>query len=278
MVIRHQGETLQLRDLTDDEYDAAARLARIDGTPLDTCITCGGSLVEIPESNGVKVFESKKYRFLGNEYECECKAQIALRARYLLANIGDQYWGLDWDRDFDGSQEARDFVSHYLDKWSSFKRHGWGVEFGGPLGVGKTFAATHIGKALIQRNQKVYFIPFVEMVSAFEKHNGYDIEERIRNTTYVIIDELRPAISDRQREFYATRFEAVIRHRTNFNLPTIITTNVSQDDLYQEYPRIYSLLAAKQSRIEMSGEDVRLGKVKIENMELIENDEVRLIT
>lgn len=278
MVVQHRGETLQLRDLSDAEYDEASQLARIGGPSLGICPTCDGGLAEIPGSNGVKDFQSGTYRFRGEEYECECKAQIALRARYLLAGIGDQYWGLDWERDFDGSQEARSFVAKYLDNWESYKRHGWGVEFGGPLGVGKTFAATHMGKVLIKQNQKVYFIPFVEMVSAFEKQNGNDIEDRIRNTTYVILDELRPAVSERQRDFYATRFEAVIRHRTNYNLPTFITTNVDQDDLHDEYPRIYSLLAAKQSRIDMSGEDVRAGKIQFENMELIENHERRPIT
>lgn len=278
MVVQHRGRELKLRDLTDREYDEASRLARIKGPSIEVCPTCGGHEEEIPDSGGVRAFQGSTYTLWGTEHECECKAQIALRSRYLLSGIGEQYWGLDWETNFDGSQEARDFVSGYLDKWESYKRHGWGVEFGGPLGVGKTFAATHIGKTLIQRNQKVYFIPFVEMVSAFEKQNGHDLEARIRDTTYVIIDELLPAISERQRDFYATRFEAVIRHRTNYNLPTIITTNIGQDELHEEYPRIYSLLAAKQSRIDMSGEDVRHGKVQLEMMELVANDEVRPIT
>lgn len=278
MQVQLNGQTLRLRRLTDPEFTKAERLARMSGVSLDVCPTCGAKDEEIPGSGGVVQFQNGVYKFRGEEWFCDCQAQMALRARYLLANIGEQYMRLDW-ADYDGPEEVRENVALYLNKWQDFKAHGMGVEFGGKaLGVGKTFGATHIGKEMVKQGQKVFFIPFVEMVSAFENDDANEIEDRIRNTTYVILDELLPPWSDRQGQFYAMKLEAMIRHRTNHNLPTIITTNLTQDELHNHYPRTYSLLAAKQLRIDMSGVDARMGRIAEENLELVANGEIRPIT
>lgn len=263
---------LKLGFLADDEYEQAERLAKQSCVPLSTCPTC---LTKQPEHG--MIFEQPTYRFRGEERPCDCATQIALRARFLIANIGDQYMRLDW-KDYDRSDEVRASVAAYLGNWQSFKQHGMGLEFGGKgLGVGKTFGATHVGKELIKHGQRVFFVPFAEMVSAFEKQDGEELERRMRETTYLILDELLPPTSDRQHSFYSTRLEALIRHRTNHNLPTIITTNMGELALHDRYPRTYSLLAAKQVRIDMSGVDARKGRIANENMELAINQEVRPI-
>jgi DNA replication protein DnaC len=272
------GGEYKLRLLNDREYSEAERLARLSGVALDICPTCGGREEEIPGSGGVRAFASRAYKFRGEEHECNCQVQMALRARYLLANIGDQYMRLDW-ADFDGSQEAQKWVPYYIGHWKSFKQNGMGMEFGGEsLGVGKTFAATTIGKGLIREGQRVFFIPFIEMVSSFESDDATELDRKMRETTFLILDEILPAKSERQRDFFADKFEALIRFRTNFNLPTIITTNLGEEQIAEDYPRTYSLLQAKQIRVDMSGSDKRMGQIRQENMDLVLNDEVRPIT
>jgi len=273
-----KGQELRLKRLSDPDYTRAESLAQMSGIPLDVCPTCGGKEEVIPDSGGVMDFKCGTFWYMGEENFCDCQAQIALRARYLLANIGEQYMRLDWSG-YIGPDEVKESVGLYLARWQDFRINGMGLEFGGKgLGVGKTFAATHIGKEMVKRGQNVFFIPFVEMISAYQSDNVRELEERIRTTTYVILDELLPPQSDRQNQFYATRLEAVIRHRTNYNLPTIITTNLDQNELHKFYPRTYSLLAAKQLRIDMSGEDARVGKIAEQNLELVANGEVRPIT
>lgn len=278
MKVNFRGEELRLKALNDRDYSTAERLARHSGVPLDQCPTCGAKDEEIPGSQGVKIFTNGVYKFRGEEHFCECQAQMALRARYLVANIGAQYMTLDW-ADYEGPQEIKDSVALYLDKWKNFKHQGMGVEFGGAgLGTGKTFGATYIGKELIKRGQKVFFVPFIEVVSAFQMNDGGALERRMLETTYLILDELLPATSGAQHDLYAHRLEALIRHRTNHNLPTILTTNLTEKQLHDHYPRTYSLLEAKQLRIDMSGADARKNKMGRENLELAANDEVRPIT
>lgn len=244
----------------------------------DTCPTCQSRLTLNPDTGGYERTEGGSYKFRGAEHECNCERQVELRKHYLLANIPDQYMRLNWKEDFDGSETVKKNVSLYLDSWDSFKLHGMGVEFGGrSLGVGKTFAATHIGKELIKRGESVFFIQFLDLISLFSSSSDDPIKDRLSDTNVVILDEVRPAISERQAELFAHQFEQLIRHRTNYNGVTIITTNLAEDELVKSYPRTYSLLSAKQMRIEMSGPDARLGKIATENLELVLHGEVRPI-
>lgn len=268
-----QAGGYRLRDLTDEEYDEADFLARIKTKGLSFCPTCERRYpAQIDEED-----KPRMYYYDEEWHECNCQEQIALFARYHLAHIPEQYMRLDWE-DYQGSLEAREFVDKYLQSWKNYRKNGFGVEFGGPkLGIGKTFAATHIGKELVKKRQKVYFVQFVEMASAFERSDAEIIENKIRMTPYVILDDIMPPTSDRQAMFYHTRFEAIIRHRTNYNLPTLITTNLTTDQLEEYYPRTYSLLAAKQKRIDMDGKDFR-SFMGLYNEELVANGESRPIT
>lgn len=265
------GRALTLRNITDAEYD----LARVE-----VCPTCGGREERIPDS-GVRAWKGRTYRHNGVERNCDCAVQIALYRRYLLANIGTQYMRLDW-KDFAGVEKADQMVKTYLANWRSYLAHGYGLTFASKSqGVGKTWAATHIGKELIKESQKVYFLDFVQMVDAFCGDNGQkqSIEDRMRDTTFLILDDVRAGVSERQNDLYALKFEVVIRHRTNFDLPTFLTTNLTEGEFEQEFPRIYSLSAPKQMWIEMNGVDHRKkSDTAIATMEMIERGEVAPIT
>lgn len=276
MQITLKNKSYKLKNLTDQEYDLATKLAK-SKLPLDQCPTCGSKMEAIPGSGGVKQRIHGKYKYLGKEYDCECDAQIALRSRYLVANIGEQYQRLDWD-EWSGCPDTKAAVDLYLSEWEQFFRQGMGLEFySSALGTGKTFAATHIGKELIKQGQSVYFIPFIEMVAAFDRQDSDYIANRVRESGFVILDEVIPPISEAQKSFFATQLEALIRHRTNNNLPTIMTTNMDVETLNAAYPRTYSLLSAKQMRQEVAGTD-RRESIGIKEMEIIANGETRPIT
>ena len=276
MQINLRGKTYKLKNLTDQEYDLAVKIAK-SKQPLDQCPTCDSKPEVIPGSGGVRERVNGTYRYMGEEYPCECDAQIALRARYLVANIGEQYQRLSWD-EWSGCEQTKSVVDTYIAGWDKFFRQGIGIEFYSPaLGTGKTFAATHIGKELIKKSQSVYFIPFIEMVAAFDRKDSDYIASRIRESGFVILDEVIPPSTEAQRTFFATQLEALIRHRTNNNLPTIMTTNMDQETLNAAYPRTYSLLSAKQIRQEVVGTD-RRESIGIKEMEIIANGETRPIT
>ena len=66
--------------------------------------------------------------------------------------------------------------------------------------------------------------------------------------------------------------------RTSGNTVTIVTTNLTPDELEQEYARCFSLLSSKQIMINVNGSDVRKnGDKQLLDLELIANKEVRPI-
>lgn len=256
------------------DYERVAKMARASGVPLSHCPTCLSTEIEIDENTHGREYGT--YRYRGQEHDCDCEMQMLLRRHYLLAGIGDQYQRLNW-ADFRGSLDAKDAVALFLDKWPAFKLNGMGLEFSSPrLGVGKTFAATHVGKELIKRGESVFFIRFLTAVRALIEDR--ELEERIRNTHVLIIDNIDPAMSVAQGELFATKFEEIIRDRTDYNRVNIITTNMTQEAMHDAYPRTYSLLAAKQLRVTMGGEDARQSFIEKENFELVANGETRPIT
>lgn len=269
---------LRLPHLTNSQYEEVAAIARKSGIPLSQCPTCLTKEIEVDEDNHGWV--NGTYRLDGVEHECDCYTQMMLRKHYLLANIGDQYQRLNW-ADFQGTKDAVDAVEMYLGSWQTAKINGMGLEFSSPaLGVGKTFAATYVAKELVKKGESVYFTPFNNVVNLYSKEATYRdrTEQRLADTTVLVLDEVIPAISHAQNQLFASKFEDLIRHRTNFNRPTIMTTNMTPDALHEEYPRTYSLLEAKQIRIEMSGADARQGVRGMRNLELLANEEVEPIT
>jgi DNA replication protein DnaC len=263
---------LKLPHLSDEQAHEVSQRARIRGISIDECPTCKSKPDEYWERT------SGSYRLFGEEYPCNCEEQLNLRKHYLLANIPDQYMMLDWDRDYLGPEDVKENVALYLDRWDDFKHAGMGLEFGGKtLGTGKTFAATHIGKTLVKSGEDVFFVCFDDVLDALKKEDT-KIEQRLRETNVIILDEVKPPHTDKQKSFFANRFESLIRHRTNWNGVTVLTTNLSQDEIKHHYPRPYSLLSAKQMRIDMTGVDARLDQVPRIELELIQNGERRPIS
>ena len=187
---------------------------------------------------------------------------------------------LDWDKDY-RDEEVKDAVQTYLDAWPNLKIQGMGLEFASPkLGVGKTFAATYVGKELIKRGERVYFVPFYEVVGMhrLSDEDRRTFADRLTNSSVLVLDEVIGANSEAASNLFSGYFEQIIRDRTNWNRVTIMTTNLTPERLHIEYPRVYSLLEAKQFRIIMDGEDARQGVVKERNMSLANMGEVRPIT
>lgn len=270
---------MKLPRLRNEDYDQIDRLAKALGIPLDQCPTCLAKPIQVDD--GIWGFENGSYSYKDEEYPCDCQGQMQLRKHYMLAGIPDQYMRLAWDDFRAGNESMKDKVATYLEKWSSFKLHGMGFEFASPnLGVGKTFAATHIGKELIKQGESVYFIPFLEVVSVLTRQhpNWEKIERRFYDSTVLILDEVVPPTTAPQAALFSGKLEELIRNRTNYNRISIVTTNMTEDEMEFEYPRTYSLLSAKQIRVVLEGADARQKHIANENLEMAMNGEVRPIT
>lgn len=259
----------KFRHLSDTEFNEVETQAKLSGIKLKTCPTCFSCAY--PEHDRIP----GEYLYKGQKFPCDCQSQIALRKAYLLAHIPDQYMRLHID-DFRGDQEVIKVIKDYIDNWNNFRIHGLGLEiWSSMLGTGKTFLATHVGKELVKKGEKVLFLPFGQMLTAM-RYNEEDIIEKMYEVGVLILDEIIAPPHDSLGPIFAERFEDLIRTRTNYNGVNICTTNLNSDEIRKHYHRTYSLLEAKQIRIEITNNgDARQGFIAERNLEMALNGEIQ---
>jgi DNA replication protein DnaC len=198
--------------------------------------------------------------------------------RYLLAHVPKAYWTFGTPEYF-GDPKAWQLANEYLNNWDGNKSMGLGLEFYSPTqGTGKTFLVSWIARQLIQRGEDVYYTRFRPLMELYHRENKERtvIESRLRDSSVLVLDEVGVAISVAQNSYFAMEFEDLMRSRIDDNRVTLMTTNLTPDELDGEYTRVYSLLAAKQQRYAIDYEDARrVGDVYLINEAMIKSGEVR---
>lgn len=261
--------------MSNKQFDEVERLIKASPTKSNECPTCESKAIEV--APGVTEWKKGTYHYLGEDHLCNCEEQEALFRHYLLARIPQEYMNLGIDNYY-GDEDALIAVQIYLEKWPNFRKHGMGMGFYSKTqGTGKTFLACYLARELVKQGESVYYVYFRNIVSTYELSPDArkDEEDRLRDCTVLILDEIARPVSEAQRGLFAEKFEELIRHRSNYNKVTILTTNLTPTELDTIYPRTYSLLAAKEQSVKVAGNDVRKEGIWSVNRELAENSEVR---
>lgn len=145
----------------------------------------------------------------------------------------------------------------YVDAYTSKTQDGLLLQ--GPWGVGKTHLAVGIAKGVARKGFEARFMPVVDMARRFGTSYQDDSTERYVQEMYdaglLIIDDLgKEKSSDTTRSF----IYSVINHRYEKGKPTIITTNLSSDDIAVLYDgAVLSRILEMCKVIVMRGGDMR---------------------
>lgn len=241
------------RYLTDDQLELLEYNPEYKAYKNTPCIVCNGT---------------GKYRYKSKTYECKDDdyGHIIMRlARlYWLCNIPLQYQQLLWDEWPDNTKEyrdARETIDKYVSNFDGLRLNGVGLTFYGELGLGKTWGASSVLKSLVKQGVDGWFTTFSD-VKSYHEIEDYSRKEyfisRIRESSILVLDEVKKPWSDASRRFFSDRLEELIRPRTNANLPTIITTNMTMEEIESVYPRIFSLLMMKNIEVPLIGTDARV--------------------
>jgi len=138
-------------------------------------------------------------------------------------------------------------IKDYIDNMPDNEAQGKGLLLYGTLGGGKTSVATILLRNALARGARVLSIRFTDMVDyLLEKYqrslpNGAPLEEGLRNVNYLLIDDME--IDD--ATWRERKFEAILRHRDAEGLPTIISTNMTKKQIFDN-DWLKSLLSNKE--------------------------------
>ncbi len=155
---------------------------------------------------------------------------------------------------------AQDFVNDYLQTGTAL-----GLMFTGPVGSGKTFLACAIANALMAADKNLLFLVVPDLLDELRASIGrkdaenseQDLLDAARTVPVLILDDLG---AHNYTDWTKNRIYSIVNYRMNYQLPTIITTNL---DIYElgEYlgdrtsSRILQMCRIYKIRVE---QDIRL--------------------
>ena len=203
---------------------------------------------------------------------CSCFREGLIKATIASSGIGDlienqsfDNFDLGWYKDDEkvysrmcsNLERARAYVK-------SFPKKGGNLLLVGTTGTGKTHISTAIAREIIPMGYDVIYDSIHNIVSDFESdkfRSGYSQQEQ-KSEKYLecdllIIDDLGTEFTN---QFSISCIYNLLNTRANHGKSTIISTNLSPDELSSKYEgRIYSRLVGNSTVLLFEGKDRRLG-------------------
>ena len=150
-------------------------------------------------------------------------------------------------------------MKRYVENFPELKKQGKGLLLYGNVGRGKTYAACEVANALIDKGYSALVTNFARIVNTlqgtFEKQEYID---SLNDFSLLVIDDLS---AERDTTYMKEQIFQVVDARYRANLPMIITTNLSLDEIKKtsdlEYSRIYDRIIEKCFPIEVKGQNRR---------------------
>ena len=221
--------------------------------------------------------------FLDDGTMCRCMREKLIAAGYASSGLGallgtqsfDNY-SLDYFKNDEKTfrtmrmvlQTLKDYANNFSPHATDRMPAGGNLLFVGGTGLGKTHLSTAVAKAVLDRGFDVVYTGAVGMVAAFENArfgssvgmaDTSDIE-RYYECDLLIIDDLGTEVSN---QFTISSIYQVINTRLNLHRPTIISTNLMQDELRRRYwDRITSRLFGEFQILLFLGTDIRAQKIR----------------
>lgn len=149
---------------------------------------------------------------------------------------------------------------------AQFHIHSQSLLLSGNTGLGKTHLSLAIANQVMQKGYSVLYDSVINLLRRVEReHFGRsgeqtDTLEVLLNCELLILDDLGAEFDS---NFYVSTVYNIINTRLNCGLPTIISTNLTHEQVQRRYEdRIVSRLFATYTGLHFVGTDVRLQKAK----------------
>lgn len=208
---------------------------------------------------------------------CHCFRQAILDCSYEQTNIKGLLEEENFDtlsHEYHTGEELTNFIkaeNKARNLVSNINKEYINLLFLGSVGTGKSFLSNCIANELIKKGCSViYFsaISLFENISAYKfKKQTKTVSESIISDIYtcdlLVIDDLGSELTN---QFVCSELFAIINERHLRRKATVISTNLSLTEIDERYSsRIFSRIYSNYDICNLSGNDIRLYKKRIEN-------------
>ena len=212
--------------------------------------------------------DCKDTGYIGNE-KCHCFKQKIIETLYDKSNLKmltksanfrlltDKYYQGEDLKKFHGAvKAAEEFINNFGSDYQNLFIYG-------TVGTGKSFLSVCIANELLKKGHSVIYFSSTGLFELLAE-NSFDyknkgelrgIYEDLYNCELLIIDDLG---TERTNSFVASELFSCLNERDNRKKATIITTNLSLEQLQNTYSdRIFSRITSNFRLLKLSGQDIR---------------------
>ncbi|MBO6242644.1 MAG: ATP-binding protein [Butyrivibrio sp.] len=212
--------------------------------------------------------DCKDTGYIGNE-KCHCFKQKIIETLYDKSNLRmltksanfklltDRYYqGEDLIKFRGAVKAAEEFINNFCSDYQNLFIYG-------TVGTGKSFLSICIANELLKKGHSVIYFSSTGLFELLAE-NSFDyknkgelrgIYEDLYNCELLIIDDLG---TERTNSFVASELFSCLNERDNRKKATIITTNLSLEQLQNTYSdRIFSRITSNFRLLKLSGQDIR---------------------
>lgn len=151
-----------------------------------------------------------------------------------LRSIGAADMPTETIRKDDGrSRRNTNIVTHYVSKFETIKEQNMGLMLYGDVGCGKTFLASCIMNALLEKGCYVWMTSVRAIQAAIDNNRGEQrsyVLRQIRSADLLVLDDYG---TERGSDYMIERVYEVINERYKVKKPLILTTNLDPRDMAQ---------------------------------------------
>lgn len=161
------------------------------------------------------------------------------RISRVLKNCRLEKFKFDYYTSQNKDKSHREAASKALNAAKSFVNechqnpYGLGLLFTGPVGSGKTYLAASIANELLEAQMEVLFLVVPDLLDELRASyktdkNEMDLLDTARTIPILILDDLG---AHNYTDWTRNRLYSIINYRMNEQLPTVITSNLSLDEM-----------------------------------------------
>lgn len=182
-------------------------------------------------------------------YPCSCMRTKKVENQFRHARISRELMNCSFEKfrfDFysaepedqahlQGAIRALDAAKNFVTE-CQYNSHGLGILYTGPVGSGKTYLAAAIANELMKAEMEILFLVVPDLLDELRatyktEVNEIDLLDSARTIPILILDDLG---AHNYTDWTRNRIYSIINFRMNEHLPTVITSNLSLDEM-EEY-------------------------------------------